>query len=63
MADIALRSQARTLADARAVIDAGKVLFCFSWEVWVSVEGWWVGHYWYYMYWYWYPVFKSPREL
>ena len=39
MGDIALRSQARTLADARAVIDAGKVLFCFSWEVWVSVEG------------------------
>ena len=39
MGDIALRSQARTLADARAVIDAGKVLFSFSREVWVSVEG------------------------
>ena len=37
--DIALRSQARTLVDARAVIDAGKVLFSFSREVWVSVEG------------------------
>ena len=39
--DIALRSQTRTLVNARVVIDAGKVLFCFSREVWVwvSVEG------------------------
>ena len=36
--DIALRSQARTLVNARAVIDAGKGLFCFSRDVGRSGE-------------------------